>query len=209
MSVAVLEARPPYVVFEVREVEDRAATHEKGHYVGKDVNFAIICPQGSRDRVERIAEEWLVQIKAEARNGRFPAEWCVAYEKAYAAWKEGRELPENGTPIRSWPVLSPSQVSHLLNLRVRTVEDLANLNEEGILRIGMGARSLQQKARDYLQAAQDKGVITQQMEILRMENEHLLQQNAELQAQQAHLNARLQEIEKLLPPDPSTIVRKL
>jgi hypothetical protein len=50
------ELKPPYVRFEVRSVEDRTASIESGHYVGKDVIFAIVTPAGTRDRIEREAD---------------------------------------------------------------------------------------------------------------------------------------------------------
>lgn len=39
--VQIAEARPPYVTFEFRAEEDRAASIEAGHYVSKDVAYAL------------------------------------------------------------------------------------------------------------------------------------------------------------------------
>ena len=44
----IMQARPPYVQFEMRAVEDRQASIDAGHYVAKDVAYAIITPAGSR-----------------------------------------------------------------------------------------------------------------------------------------------------------------
>lgn len=185
----VQEARPPYVVFETREVEDRQASIDKGHYVAKDVDYALICAQGSRDRTERIVAEWLEHIETESRNERFPHAWVKAYKEAYSAWKEGREIPENGTPIRTWPPLSPAQVRLLLDLRVRTVEDLAQLNDEGLSRLGMGARSLKQKAVDWLETSKDSGKLVEELNELRLRNKELEERDKKRDEEIAQIRA--------------------
>jgi hypothetical protein len=184
----VQEARPPYVHFEYRPVEDRAASVAAGHYVAKDVAYAIVTPAGSRDRHEKIAEEWLDNMADQVRQERLPAEWLAHYRALYKAWKEGREAPENGTAIRNWPVASPAQVETLLNLRIRTVEDLATCNEEAITRMGMGGRALKQKAIDWLASAASNGksveaitTLRADFEALRLKAENLEARNAELE----------------------------
>lgn len=167
------QARPPYVQFELRAVEDRAASQDAGHYVAKDVAYAIITPAGSRDRIEKIAEEWLRDMGEQVRQERLPIEWHRHYQTIYAAWKEGREAPETGTSIRQWPVVSPAQVELLINLRIRTVEDLAAANEEAIARMGMGGRALKQKAVDWLASASGIGKNVEVTAALRAENETL------------------------------------
>lgn len=167
------QARPPFVQFEYRAVEDRTASIEQGCYVSKDVAFAIITPAGSKDRTEKIAEEWLANMRQEVQQERLPQEWFNHYKTLYAAWKEGREAPETGVAIRNWPVASPAQVEMLLNLRIRTVEDLANANEEAISRMGMGGRALKQKAVDWLASAASTGKSVEAAASLRAENERL------------------------------------
>lgn len=167
------QARPPYVQFELRAVEDRAASIQTGHYVAKDLAFAIITPAGSKDRIEKIAEDWLRDMAEQVRQERLPAEWLAHYKTLYTAWKEGQDLPENGTPIRTWAVVSPAQIEMLMALRIRTVEDLASANEEAIARMGMGGRTLKQKAADWLSSAASTGRGVEAAASLRAENEAL------------------------------------
>jgi hypothetical protein len=87
------QVRPPYVTFEVRSVEDRAASMTAGHFVGKDVNYAIVTPSGSKDRIEKIAEEWLDGMAEGVRQERIPGEWLEAYTRKYKIWCETREVP--------------------------------------------------------------------------------------------------------------------
>lgn len=191
----IAEARPPYVAFEYRAEEDRAASIEAGHYVTKDVVYALITPRGSKDRIERVADEWFVQLKSEADASRFPSEWVKGFEQMYRDWKEGREAPVNGVAVENWPAVSPSQLKTLQHLHIRTVEDLAAANEETIARLGMGGRALKQKAVDWLASAKDSGKLSEEMSALRAENENLRERNASLEAQMREVAASVKELQ--------------
>ena len=182
--------RPAYVTFERRAVEDRQATLDNGMYMSKDVDFALITPMGSKDRVERVVSEWLEVLKQQAAEQRIPLEWVRAYKEAYAAWKEDREIPLDGHAIVNWPVASPAQVKLLLDLRVRTVEDLAQANEETIARLGMGGRALKQRAVDFLDS-REAGKVSGEMEKLRQENESLKVRNESIEAQLLTMQAQI------------------
>ena len=186
-----MEARPPYVTFELRAEEDRTASIEAGKYVARDIAFALVTPQGSKDRVERNAEEWLAHIASETREGRFPEPWLEHYRKAYEAWKNGQELPVTGTPILTWPAISPASVKMLLELNIRTVEELAQATEEAICHIGIGARALKQRAIDFIAQSGDAGKASAEMEALRVSNADMAQQNAEMKRQLAELTAKV------------------
>jgi FtsZ-binding cell division protein ZapB len=190
----IAEARPPYVTFEYRAIEDRTASIEAGCYVAKDVAFAFITPAGSKDRLEKIATEWFDSLAPEVQNGRFPGPWLTAFRSAYKDWLEGRETPLTGTSVANWPVVSPAQVKHLLDLRVRTVEDLAAANEETIARLGMGGRALREKAVNWVAAAKDTGKISEQVTSLQQANEDLKLRNEALEEQLKSLAARLDAV---------------
>ena len=89
---AIAEARPPYVTFELRGEEDRDASITAGHYVAKDVAYALITPRGSKDRIERVADEWFAQLKRDVDEQRFPRDWLRHFEQAYTDWKAGKEI---------------------------------------------------------------------------------------------------------------------
>lgn len=165
--------RPPYVQFEIRAVEDRTASEDAGHYVAKDVIFAIVTPAGTRDRIEKVAEEWLLGIKEGVAQERIPAEWEHAYRRALKDFTESRETPEEGTPVTQWPTATPAQVKLLLDLNIRTVEALAEMTEEAIGRVGMGGRALKTKAQAWLDSAKGQGKLASELEHLRTENADL------------------------------------
>lgn len=177
------EARPPYVTYETKAIEDRAATIEAGFYKTRDVDFAIVTPQGSKDRTERNVKEWFAQLEQMVQENRFPREWMTAFRGSYAAWKEGREIPVDGTSVMYWPVASPSQVKSLLDAKLRTVEDLAAANEESIHRLGMGGRALKDKAVAWLAAASGPGKVSEELTALRTQLEAATARNQLLETQ--------------------------
>lgn len=166
MSVSVLQDKPAYVAFEVRPEEDRAASMLNGRYTARDVDFVIVTPAGSKDRIERNATEWFASMEMQVRQNRMPAEWLRVYRNAYEAWKKGCEIPLEGTAIRNWPLLSPSQAKSIIDARIRTVEELAVANEESLTRIGMGARGLKSKAIEWVQSGSKEGAGAQVEELV-------------------------------------------
>lgn len=191
------QARPPYVQFEFRSIEDREASITAGHYVGKEVVFALVTPTGSRDRIEKEAEDWLEGYREGVRQDRIPAAWVTAYDQALKNFKESRETPEVGAPVKDWAGASVSQIKLLLDINVRTVEDLAAANEETVNRIGMGGRALKQKAQAWLDSAVT-GKTAGELEKLRSENAELKTRDKQ---REAELKALKIQVEALAPKE--------
>src|SRR3979411_570319 len=108
------EARPPFVEFKQVAVEDRNASIEAGMRVTKNVNMAFIQQVGSKDQVEKVAEDWLTQLKKQCYEGIQPEPWYRHFNEKYQDFLAGRETPEKGFPVREWPVLSPAEVENLI-----------------------------------------------------------------------------------------------
>ncbi len=162
--------RPSYVQFETRTAEDKVASLQEGRYVAREFDVAIVTPPYSKDAVEFKVDQWLSNIDRNLRDGRIPEEWAKHWRSSYQRWKEGQELPLNGTPIKGWGVISPSQQATLIHVNCKTVEDLAAVNEEGMRRIGMGALDLRNKAQAWLKSMKDHGGATIKIAALEQEN---------------------------------------
>ena len=143
-------AKAPWVTFKKVSQEDRNASIEAGSYIAVDVDYAFITPPGSKDCVERPVKEWFESLRQQVENQRFPGEWLAHFERMYDAWAKSEELPVEGTAVKNWSVASPAQIEMLLKLHVRTVEQLADSNEEVIGRLGMGGRSLVDSAKAFV-----------------------------------------------------------
>lgn len=186
-DLATREERPPYVRFESKTVEDKAASLAAGRYVGKDVHYAIVTPTYSKDEMPYKVDRWLEGVEKNVRDGRMNPKWLDMWKDAYQRWKNGQEIPLSGTPIRGWGLIAPSMQETLIRMNCMTVEDLAAINDEGMKRVGMGALELKNKARNWLQAMKDHGPIATQITALEKENEILKSQVETLGAQVAAL----------------------
>lgn len=199
-NVADREARPAYVRFERVAVEDKPASRTAGHYVAKNVDYALITPAYSKDVMKHDVKSWLPRLQSEVAAGRMPQSWADQYETQYKAWLNGQEIPLHGVPIKGWGVISPAQQETLIRMNIVTVEDLAGVNDEGIKRIGMGAMDLKVKARAWLSQLKDKGPATAEIAALKSENE-VLKANQATQARQ--IQELLQQVRALqLQPVP-------
>lgn len=174
------EARPAYVRFDRRGVEDKARSTQEGRYIAKDVDFVLITPPFTRDVMEMKVASWLELIRSQADRGDIKREWYDQYVKALDAWRAGEELPLIGTAIKGWGVISPAQQQTLIRMMILTVEDLAAANEEGVRRIGMGGSELVSKAKTWLAQLNDKGPLTIQVAALQKKIEALESENLDL-----------------------------
>jgi hypothetical protein len=195
-TVALMQARPPFVRFEMGSIEDRDASIAAGRYMAQDCAFAYITPSGSKDVHVARAEEWLRDLNAKANKPEpeYNPQWAQHFNTLYERWKNGAELPAFGTPIRTWPLLSPAQVKKLIDINVTTVEDLAAANEPTLVRIGMGAQELKAKAVKFLEVA-DSGKTAAQLAAQDIVIEGQARQLDEQNKLIAALNARLDALE--------------
>lgn len=197
----------PFVRFEVRQVEDRAASIANGRYSTKDVDFILLVPAGSggKEEIEAVYSEWLEQRKVdsgrhEIRTGdhatpmfaaRFPDTWLEKIENGYKAWKEGQEIPIEGTSILNWAVLSPSQRNRLQQMSILTVEALAEAPDSAVEMFGMGGMTLRQRARDFLALnGTDAAKTAAELEQLRVQNSSLQAQLKSIMEQLPQLKSK-------------------
>lgn len=163
----------PYVTFKVEPKEDVKASREKGQYVAKDVEFACITTPGTKDILYEQLPQWWDKKFDEVRNGRCPQVWLDKWKADYERFKQGLDVPTEGTPIRGWAVISPAQQENIIRANILTVEDLATAPEGALQMIGMGAVALRYKADAWIKQAQDKGPLTQEMAALKKERDSL------------------------------------
>jgi hypothetical protein len=129
-----------FAEFYTKSVIDQARSKESGYPVFHDVTFIkIIQPGDSR----------LSEYNQPARPQdieRFP--------RQYAQFQRGQKQEVEGAPLS---LLFPSQPAIVDNLRrfgVFVVEQLANLSDTALQEIGIGGRTFQQKAKEYLAQAE-------------------------------------------------------
>ncbi len=186
--------RPAYVRFDRLAVEDVLASAKAGHYVARDVDYALVTPAYSRDVFKSKVTSWLPELRRQANEGKIPQEWLTHYEAAYQAFQKGQAVPLTGTPIKGWGMISPAQQETLVQLMVLTVEDLAAMNAEGMRVIGMGAMALRDKAQAWLSQLHDKGPLTQEIAMVKAENVRLTGEVSLLTRQVQELRDQLRAV---------------
>lgn len=122
--------------------------------------------------------------KVERVKKHNPIIW-QALQKPYEAWKAGQDEPIDGTPLEAWPGVTRGQVAHFKLLNIRTVEELAGVNDATMDRLGLGARALVARAKDFV-ANKNSGVTA------------LAAQKAELEERLLSMMSRVEELEARL-----------
>lgn len=74
-------------------------------------------------------------------------------EPAYRAWKEGTEIPTNGTPLAAWAGVSPDQADVLRARGIKTVEALRDATDSMIAKVSLpNMRGLRELAGKFLES---------------------------------------------------------
>jgi hypothetical protein len=122
-----------HVRFFMKPRIDPAASNAANRPIFKDVPFIEIMIPGDKNNIVT-AEVWDQHIR------RFPQHW--------AQFQAGVKDQVVGTPLRSAPFLTEAQVEELAYFKLRTIEQLADMNESNMS--FMGARELKTAAQKYL-----------------------------------------------------------
>lgn len=86
----------------------------------------------------------------------------------YDHWKAGVEAPLNGTPLAAWPGATPHLVKALASVHIKTVEDLANIEESVMNRIAVpGMRGFKTNAQAFVQAQKSTAIVAGEIAELR------------------------------------------
>jgi hypothetical protein len=180
---------------------------------GKPVDWVMWVPahapqaMGNEERVNDLDPS-----RAKVREGAQSSEkmaymntvWA-AVEPAYKAWKEGREMPLNGTALAAWPGITPEQAEIFRLAGVRTVEQVRDMSDSVRTRVRLpNTRELQELARMFLEntgaaaaaereAAKDRQIAEMAERMAAMEE--LLAQNIKPEAVDAEVTALRTELD--------------
>jgi hypothetical protein len=175
--------------------QTRLTTLENGEIKSED--WVHYCAPGQAERA--------VNVKRVARILKAIPEREVPYairqvvEPAYAAWKAGREVPLDGTPLGAWPGVQAEQVEVLQMAGVKTVEQVRDLTEGELTRIKLPElRSLKVMAERFL-VAKDGGKVT---EALAQKDKEIADLRASLEELAAMVKADKEQPEKRGPGRP-------
>jgi hypothetical protein len=157
------------------QVKDEAKSAAQGRICYRDVDMIQIIIPGDKHNVV------MRKIKPSDK---------VNYPKQYEAFRKMEEFVPEGTLIDNWPLLSRSQIEDMKYQGIFTVEQLANLPDDLLQRLGMGARRIRDNAIAFLEAAKTGAVPAK----LVSENEALQRANDLLKTQVEDLARRLENL---------------
>lgn len=178
-----MESRIPYFDFVQREHGiDSEQSEDAGYEVPKIVTFIRITPHGHRgDPMEFFADEFIERKGLEARAGRYEHSWVARFKDGLAEFREGRELPREGTPLLTWERILKSRREQLA-ARFPTIEDLAACPDSNLGEIGLDGRVLRDMARAEIQAKKDLEPVVRELAVAKEENRQLREQLQRLEA---------------------------
>lgn len=148
-------------------VEDEAATRDSGLSKFMDIEMIEVLIPGSRDNVHRkVKEEDKIRFKAQ-----------------YEAFKASNSNQLQGSALSQFPFISSAQRKELEYLNIFTGEQLINMPDGNIEKIGVGGRELIKKVKAFMDMAQDTAAavaLAEQNERLTREIELMKEQMATL-----------------------------
>lgn len=160
--------------FFIDAVHLKAKSEQEGRPIFEDREFVKIIPIGDNKTVA-------VKPATDEIKQRFAEE--------YAVFKKGVENAFTGTPLNQWPIITPSHIKRFNHFNVYTVDQLAELDDIAISRIGTGTRDWVEKAKAFLAKAKS----TAEAQKFAVENERLREEMARLQETVAQLSKHIDE----------------
>lgn len=155
---------------------DNARSADEGRPVFKVIDMIEIRQPGERDALHR-------PVKEEDQY-RFPRHW--------AAFQASQDQTQVGTPLTYLFDAEPEIIAMMKELRIHTLEALANLTENGIQRLGMGGRKWVERAKEYLGGLQDAAAVRRLQEQVDEKDQRI----STLEQQLKEVGDRLATLEK-------------
>jgi hypothetical protein len=173
-SLAASEARN-YPRFFIETVRDEHSSRHHGREIFREEErVEIIMPGNPYTRP-------IMRVSDEHRQ---------AWPKQYEAFKAGQEIATEGTPLEAWARVQPKQLHELKALGFKTVEQIANMDDQAAGRVGTGGRELRRVAQAFL----NDGARMATVERLAAENDA---KNAEIEDLRLRLHGLEQTIERI------------
>ena len=132
---------PAFPFYEANSEMLRIVDFKTEYRAGKDpVDWVLLAPAGaafekqqSWHRVAKLRPPENVDDteKGSQKYQDLEAKWSVI-GPAYEAWRAGREVPENGTPLEAWSGVTPDQATFLRKMGIKTVEDVRDMGDRAL-----------------------------------------------------------------------------
>lgn len=155
------------VRFFMHAIQDERRSMEEGRPIYKEIEMVEILTPGSRDILHKAVTE--------VEKHRF--------KELYKQFRETKESRIDGTPLDQFPFISVAERKELEYFNIFTGEQLVNIPDGNIDKIGVNGRDLIKKVEAYIKFTKDNAHIaktTQENEELKREIALLKQQMAKI-----------------------------
>lgn len=160
-----------FVKFYMEAVEMKAESEKAGRPIYKEIPHIRIEYPGDRLNV-------FVSKAFDHFQKQYPQQW--------ANFMAGQSEAIVGMPLTEWPQITKAQVKEAEFFNIRSVEQLSELSDAAIQKMGMGWQSLRKKAQDYLAAASGSAPLSS----IQAENERLRSEIEAIKASLANPDVR-------------------
>jgi len=160
------------VGFGLLPLQDPRESRKAGRPIFKDVvHVQIMVPGDSKSLILRPA------VKKDHED----------YPMAYAKFKSNEAIAQQGTPIELWAQITRGEALSLKSAGIRTVEELAEVHDGNLGKLGASAREFRTKARAFVNTAANTAAAAE----MAMRNHELEQKNASLEERYKQLAAQV------------------
>jgi hypothetical protein len=131
---------------------------------------------------ESVIYPWLDQLRDKLRNGWITQEYYDFCKGAFDRYMANEDEPLDGVPLKDWRGATEAIKRKAIEIGINTVQKAAEMTEEAMQAIGIGARDLKTKATIWLEADNSPAVAARKIENLQEENEALMERMAAMEA---------------------------
>lgn len=141
----------------------------------------------------KVIHPWLEKLKFQLNANQISERYYRACFDAFENFKNKQNLPKDGYPLINWKGIDPAMRDKLLGMGINTIELVASMTEEAMTYVGMGSRSIKQKAEAFLLQNNAPEQAAIEMTLIKQQNEQMAEQLSAMQSKLAELGERQQE----------------
>jgi len=124
---------------------------------------------------KKVIYPWIAQLKDKLKNGWVSQEYFDFCEKALDRFMRNEDAPVVGIPLVEWRGAPESIKKKAIDIGINSVELAAEMTEEAMQAIGIGARDLKNKAIAFIEADKAPNKAAQKIVNLEAKNAALME----------------------------------
>ena len=169
-----------HVEFYEESVFQAFESEKQQRQIFKSVDFIRLTHPGGKSAVERAVRD----------DDKF------SYPKKWERYKAQKEQTGDGTPVEQWAALSKAQVMELKAMHIHTVEQVRDLSDGDVSKLGMGYQEYRKRADIYLKNLEGSVQSEKLLSELKAKEELIEKMQADIQSLKELVDAKNQKVKK-------------